>query len=330
VSSCLCRDDSGNWNPHSTPRPTHIPSSYFTMCAVRPVDWEPGASCGFTAVRRSKQCLGCKHLHRVGLGARLPAQKPQQCIISLSSWMNSSCHQQPSAMAGRTGTHKRAHSAPSGWHARLPALTRLPLPPSSLSLLYTGGLTRTTTRATWAVSGRSPLPALPTPRASYWRRCEYFRLVCAPEDALIYRVSSSFRGVTKVRGCIFSLPATPHFLSSCTSTHAVALRPSSPTPLSESAPVCSWSRTARRLQLSCPWMDAWTSWRRTWVQLLTIGWVVPAHGLVWYVAAYSVLTEAGCAENRGAAVEQLHMEMPHGNAHSTTPQACIYARAVCW
>lgn len=65
------------------------------------------------------------------------------------------------------------------------------------------------------------------------------------------------------------------------------------------------------------------------MQLLTIGWVVPAHGLVWYVAAYSVLTEAGCAENRGAAVEQLHMEMPHGNAHSTTPQACIYARAVC-
>eukprot|EP00967_Tisochrysis_lutea_P137420 scaffold246545_cov16-Tisochrysis_lutea.AAC.2 len=46
--------------------------------------------------------------------------------------------------------------------------------PSVLPVLYlpTGGLTRITTRATWGVSGRSPLPALPTPRASCWRRCK--------------------------------------------------------------------------------------------------------------------------------------------------------------
>jgi len=44
---------------------------------------------------------------------------------------------------------------------------------------------------------------------------------------------------------------------------AAALRPSSPTPLSESARGCSSSRTARRSQPLCPTMVASTSSRRT-------------------------------------------------------------------
>jgi hypothetical protein len=37
----------------------------------------------------------------------------------------------------------------------------------------TNGQTRTTRRVTWAVSGRSHSPALPTRRGLCWRRCEY-------------------------------------------------------------------------------------------------------------------------------------------------------------
>ena len=38
--------------------------------------------------------------------------------------------------------------------------------------VFAGGRTRTTRRAIWAMSGRSPLPARRTPRALCWRRCE--------------------------------------------------------------------------------------------------------------------------------------------------------------